>query len=419
MPARLGVVRRISTVVALVVAVGAALAQPASAKAHDATAPTVCTTIASGASGPAVKVIQRLVGVGADGAFGPQTQQALKAWQTAHSVTASGVVDAATWAAMPLARAERACARKVTGSGVTAHCDLLTSGSNGLAVDVLQKALGLPVDGAFGPATLTAVKSVQTTAKLPVSGITHHKTWKALHLLGSPACSTSGTTGPKPPADEKAQQKIRAQVATTAAALATKPEITKNQIALQAIAFEKKQIGKPYVWGGTGPKGYDCSGLQMTGFLHAGITIPRTAAQQYAGAGTQIPLSEARQGDLLFYASDVTKPATVYHVVMYMGAGQILDSPQTGETVQIQPMWTTDLLPIAVRPVASLLLPLKPGASGSTVTQLQQALNRHGAALTVDGGYGPSTETAVKAWQKAHKLTANGVVRVPTWLTLG
>jgi peptidoglycan hydrolase-like protein with peptidoglycan-binding domain len=104
---------------------------------------------------------------------------------------------------------------------------------------------------------------------------------------------------------------------------------------------------------------------------------------------------------------------------MYMGGGQIIDSPQTGENVQIQQMWTTDLLPIAIRPVASLVLPLHPGASGATVTQLQQALNRHGSTLTVDGGYGPSTETAVKAWQKAHKLTANGVVHVPTWLTLG
>jgi peptidoglycan hydrolase-like protein with peptidoglycan-binding domain len=49
---------------------------------------------------------------------------------------------------------------------------------------------------------------------------------------------------------------------------------------------------------------------------------------------------------------------------------------------------------------------------------LQQDLNRHGAALTVDGGFGPATKTAVLAWQKSHQVPATGVVRVSTWLTL-
>jgi peptidoglycan hydrolase-like protein with peptidoglycan-binding domain len=103
---------------------------------------------------------------------------------------------------------------------------------------------------------------------------------------------------------------------------------------------------------------------------------------------------------------------------MYIGGGQLLDSPQTGEDVQTDPLWTTDLLPMVVRPVAGLTLPIKRGASGWTVTQLQQDLNRHGAKLTVDGSFGATTEVAVRAWQKAHKVTANGVVDVATWLTL-
>jgi peptidoglycan hydrolase-like protein with peptidoglycan-binding domain len=420
--ARAGVMRRISVAAVMVASFGAALSQPASAQPSSTTAApvTTCATLAPGATGPAVKTIQKAIGVSADGQFGPLTQKAVKKWQKANKVTVSGVIDAATWAAFPAAISEKACGQKVAGGGVTATCAALTSGATGIAVDVLQKALGLTVDGQFGPATLAAVKGVQATAKVRVSGITRPKTWKALHLIRTPACTrVTTTTGPPQPADEKAQQKIRAQVVTLAAELAAQPGTTKNKIALQAMAFAKKQIGKPYVWGGTGPKGYDCSGLQMTSYLHAGLNIPRVSAAQYAGAGTQVPLNEARQGDLLFYASDVTKPATVYHVVMYVGNGQILDSPQTGEDVQIQQMWTTDLLPIAIRPVAALTLPLKPGATGATVTQLQQDLNRHGAKLTVDGGYGPGTETAVKAWQARHKLTANGVVHVPTWLTLG
>jgi hypothetical protein len=157
----------------------------------------------------------------------------------------------------------------------------------------------------------------------------------------------------------------------------------------------------------------------MTAYLHAGITIPRVAAAQYSGSGPTVPLNEARQGDLLFYASDVTKPATIYHVVMYVGGGNVLDAPHTGAKVGVRPLWTTDLLPVAVRPVAGLVLPVRSGATGWTVSQLQQALNRHGAALTVDGGYGPATQAAVQTWQSRHQLKPTGVVRVSTWLTLG
>jgi peptidoglycan DL-endopeptidase CwlO len=414
-----GMARRISVAAAIAVSLGVAVSQPASAQPTSTATPaiTTCAALTSGASGPAVKTIQQAIGAGADGAFGPATEKALKAWQTAHAVTASGVVDAATWAALPAAVAQQACGQQVTGTGVPVSCAALTTGASGLAVDVLQKALGETVDGSFGASTLAAVKSTQAAAKLHTSGVTRHKTWQALHLLGTPVCSTPKTIGPKPPADEKAQQRIRTQVAATVATLADRPGTTKNKVTLQAIAFARKQIGKPYVWGGTGPKGYDCSGLQMTSYLHAGLNLPRTAAAQYAGAGTAVPLAKAKQGDLLFYASDVTKPATVYHVAMYIGDGQILDAPQTGENVQVQSLWSTDLLPVAVRPVASLTLPLKPGDAGPTVIQLQQDLNRHGAALPVDGGYGPATETAVKTWQAKHKLAANGVVHVPTWLT--
>jgi peptidoglycan hydrolase-like protein with peptidoglycan-binding domain len=97
----------------------------------------------------------------------------------------------------------------------------------------------------------------------------------------------------------------------------------------------------------------------------------------------------------------------------------MLEAPHTGADVRVVPLSTTDLLPTVVRPVADLTLPIKPGTTGWSVTQLQQALDRHGSALSVDGGYGPSTESAVEAWQRKHELHANGVVHLDTWLTLG
>ena len=88
-----------------------------------------------------------------------------------------------------------------------------------------------------------------------------------------------------------------------------------------------------------------------------------------------------------------------------------------GAFVGTRALWTRNLLPVAVRPVSQLTLPLRPGASGWAVGQLQQELNRHGAALSVDGGYGPATLTAVKAWKASHQLHATGLVNRTTWLT--
>jgi cell wall-associated NlpC family hydrolase len=379
---------------------------------------TTCATLSVGASGDAVTTIQKAIGTGADGDFGPMTQRAVRKWQKANDVAVSGVIDPATWAALPSTVAAKACGQAVSGSGVAATCTTLSTGASSVAVVVLQDALGTTADGQFGKGTRQALKQAQTTAGLDATGTTDATTWKKLKLLGTPVCETAATASGQP-RDAKAQAKVRARVQRLAAALEQEPGTTKNQVALAAMAFAQKQIGKPYVYGGTGPKGYDCSGLQMTSYLHAGLTIPRTAAAQYAGAGTTEPLDEARQGDLLFFASDVTKPSTVYPVSMYVGNGDMLEAPHTGANVRVVPIWTSDLLPVVVRPVAGLTLPLKKGDSGWAVTQLQQALNRHDAGLAVDGGYGTTTAQAVRAWQTAHELKATGVVRMTTWLTLG
>src|SRR5205823_3760093 len=185
-------------------------------------------------------------------------------------------------------------------------------------------------------------------------------------------------------------------------ALPSKPGTTASAVARRAVTFAKAQAGKPYKWGAVGPASYDCSGLVLAAYEAAGITTPRVAAAQY-GTGTSVPLDQAQAGDLLFYASDVAKPATIYHVAIYLGAGKLIDAPYTGAYVGTRPVWTDNLLPVVWRPVAPLTLPTKPGATGWTVAQLQQALDRHGAKLTVDGGYGPATLAAVKSWQQAHK----------------
>jgi NlpC/P60 family len=83
-------------------------------------------------------------------------------------------------------------------------------------------------------------------------------------------------------------------------------------VAQKVIAFAEQQIGKPYLWGGTGPAAFDCSGLTMMAYRAAGIGIPRTSQAQWV-FGRQIPASQVQPGDLLFYPGsrwhhDPTRP---------------------------------------------------------------------------------------------------------------
>jgi peptidoglycan DL-endopeptidase CwlO len=72
-----------------------------------------------------------------------------------------------------------------------------------------------------------------------------------------------------------------------------------SNAAAAAIAYARAQIGKPYVWGGTGPDGYDCSGLVMEAYAAAGVSLPRTSDEQW-NAGPQV--SSPQPGDLVFFA---------------------------------------------------------------------------------------------------------------------
>jgi hypothetical protein len=100
-----------------------------------------------------------------------------------------------------------------------------------------------------------------------------------------------------------------------------------SQVTATAIAYAEQQLGKPYLWGGTGPR-YDCSGFTQAANAAAGIGIPRTAAQQQAFvkpvAGTAI-----KPGTLGF----VGTPAD--HVELYMGNGQWAEAPHTGDVTKI------------------------------------------------------------------------------------
>jgi cell wall-associated NlpC family hydrolase len=92
--------------------------------------------------------------------------------------------------------------------------------------------------------------------------------------------------------------------------------------------------GMPYVWGGSGPLFFDCSGLVQWAMRQAGIAMPRVAVDQ-AQTGPLIPVTDVQPGDLLFYHTDPTAPDYISHVAIYLGDGMMLQAPEPGMEVEV------------------------------------------------------------------------------------
>ncbi len=133
--------------------------------------------------------------------------------------------------------------------------------------------------------------------------------------------------------EEQARQAALAAAAQQAAATGVADAVaTASSTAEAAIAAARTREGMSYVWGATGPTTFDCSGLTQWAYRQAGVSIPRTSRQQYAGL-PGVPLDQLQPGDLVFYASG-SSPSTIHHVALYLGEGKVLHAPHTGDVVR-------------------------------------------------------------------------------------
>jgi cell wall-associated NlpC family hydrolase len=143
-----------------------------------------------------------------------------------------------------------------------------------------------------------------------------------------------------------------------------------------AIRYALAQVGKPYVWGATGPDSYDCSGLVQRSYAMAGVALPRTSREQ-ARVGTAVELPDLLPGDLLFWAYDPSDLATVHHVAMYLGDGKIVQAPQPGEFVEVTTMWLSGYagaVRVATGPATAALPPVPAGVPGTGITPIGDAM---------------------------------------------
>ncbi|MET8635027.1 NlpC/P60 family protein [Streptomyces sp. NPDC004074] len=130
---------------------------------------------------------------------------------------------------------------------------------------------------------------------------------------------------------EAARQKQAAQESsstTTSGSSGTSTTDSSNGTqAEKALAYARAQVGKPYVWGATGPDSYDCSGLTQAAWKAAGVSLPRTTYDQ-VDVGTTVPLADAQPGDLIFFYDDIS------HVGIYIGDGMMIHAPKPGAYVR-------------------------------------------------------------------------------------
>lgn len=140
-------------------------------------------------------------------------------------------------------------------------------------------------------------------------------------------------------------------LAQAAAYTVLPPPPAATGVAEAAIAFAETKLGLPYEWGGTGPL-YDCSGLTQAAYAAAGVRLRRTSREQFWD-GPRVALAELQPGDLVFYASDVTDPATIHHLGLYVGNGRMIEAAHTGTVIRYTSIDRPGYIG-AVRPTVSI-----------------------------------------------------------------
>ena len=169
-------------------------------------------------------------------------------------------------------------------------------------------------------ATRTAPTAHKTPATEPKAPATH-KTAK--HGSPSKPKHSKHATAPAKPPTHKSPRPPAASPAPGSAARGS-----------SVLAVAARYVGTPYVYGGTSPHGFDCSGYVGYVYRQLGISLPRTANQQL-GATRRISRSQARAGDLVFFLS----AQRAYHVGIYAGHGMMYDAPHTGSSVGKRKIW--------------------------------------------------------------------------------
>ncbi len=207
--------------------------------------------LSEGDEGRQVELLQQALGIGVDGVFGPETEEAVQHFQAQHGLTIDGIVGSQTWAALRGRTPARASVADISSGASSSSSE----GSEGGAVARLQSALHLTADGNFGPETEAAVKRLQARHGLTVDGVVGPATWSVIGI-------NSGQTL-KPPRSALSDSSSTAGGSGGGG----------SSVVARVIAAGDEIATRPYVFGGGHGSfqstGYDCSG-SVSYALHGG-----------------------------------------------------------------------------------------------------------------------------------------------------
>ena len=201
---------------------------------------------------------------------------------------------------------------------------LVLSGTVVASSTTTTTAPAAPVASTSAPVTTTStVTSGSADANAAASAAA-----QAAYNAAVSANSAAQSSAQSSQSSDSSTSSDSASTASSSTATSSTPAASGSMAA--AISFAEAQLGKEYVYGGTGPDTWDCSGLTQAALAQAGISIPRTSEEQ-AAAATPVSMNALEPGDLLFWSTDGTA-ANAYHVAIYIGNGSYVEAanPTTG-----------------------------------------------------------------------------------------
>ncbi len=210
-------------------------------------------------------------------------------------------------------------------AGVARHDDLLASANQELESALAEERQRREAEEAARAAEAARQAAARAAQQAAAQQAAAQRAPAAQSAGRRAATAPTTTAAPGRPASPA---RPAAPAATTPA-----PVSAPNGRASAAIAAAQSRLGTPYRWGGTTPAGFDCSGLMLWSWAQAGVSLPRTSGAQRSYT-QRISFDQLQPGDLVFSGNPV------YHVGMYIGGGQMIHSPQTGDVVKISAVRT-------------------------------------------------------------------------------
>lgn len=285
-------------------------------------------TLKTGSGGASVlKLQKRLEALGyldivPNGKYASTTATAVKLFQSMSGLKKSGVADGDTQSALYASNAKKSAMLSSS----------IKQGAKGTGVQRLQMRLRSKgyfkdkVNGVYGSSTQTAVAAYQAAAGLKEDGAAGPATLKSLYSSKAPKASSVKPAEPTPTATPKPSATSTPKPAATPKP--SKPSGGKNDSgssskAEKVIATAKTKLGKPYVFGASGPSSYDCSGLLMLAYGTVGVSLPHSAYTIGYGIGKKVSRSDLSRGDIVCF-NTISDSDLVDHVGIYLGNGSFL-----------------------------------------------------------------------------------------------